>query len=170
MRASGDDALNRPGAIPAARSNGFSFPVPDAPSIARRVAPADDDEPAPTTAQLDAACRDLIVADVVAFAGVGLRGHVLQPTLAYRTIRRVVAMGPGGVAAVKPRLQHVMKVATPAGQIYAAVLMREIDPAAARAFWQGRVADQDRVSTFIGCVQSYTTVAEFAEDQLSVAG
>jgi hypothetical protein len=125
---------------------------------------------AATTATLEAACRELVTAEVVAFGGVGLRGHVLPPTMAYRTLREVIAAGPAGVAAVKPRLQEVMRVATPAGKIYAGVLMREVDPAAARAFWQAQVADHTRVSTFIGCVRGSTTLAEFAGDQLSAAG
>jgi hypothetical protein len=158
MRANGEPPVERSsGDAPA--TNGKQHPPSGSSSRS---------EAAPTPAQLDAAYRDLIKADVVAFAGVGLRGHLLEPTLAYRTVRRAIAIGQGGAAAVKPKLEHIMRAGTPAGKVYAAVLMREVDPAAARTFWKSVSGESTPISTFIGCVRGRTTVAQFAEDQLSV--
>jgi hypothetical protein len=110
------------------------------------------------------ALRELASADLVAFGGVGLMSRVLPVTEAYRTLDRAVARDG---AALRPHLDWLLTNATPAGKVYAAALMDNLDPAAARTAWQTLAGEPSEITTFVGCVMNKATLAEYAGDRLA---
>jgi hypothetical protein len=110
------------------------------------------------------ALREIASADLVAFGGVGLMSRVLPVTEAYRTLDRAVARDG---AALRPHLDWLLTNATPAGKVYAAALMENLDPAVARTAWQTLAGEPSEITTFVGCVMNKTTLAEYAGDRLA---
>jgi hypothetical protein len=111
------------------------------------------------------ALGELAHADVLAFGGVGLASQVLPATEAFHALCGAVDNGAG--ASLRPALEELLRSATPAGKVYAALLLTRLDPVAGRAAWQGLARDRAEVTTFSGCVMNKTTLAEYAADQLS---
>jgi hypothetical protein len=110
------------------------------------------------------ALRELVSADLVAFAGVGLISRVLPVTEAYRTLDAAVARDG---AALRPRIEWLLANATPAGKVYAATLMQRLDPVAGRAAWQSLAKEPAEITTFVGCVMNKTSLSEYVGDRLS---
>ncbi|GAA1801161.1 hypothetical protein HC028_08410 [Planosporangium flavigriseum] len=109
--------------------------------------------------ELERALQELERADVVAFGGVGFAGEVLSVTRAFDAI--VEQLSPE----LHPRLDRLFDRASPAGRVYAAVLLGRIDPDAGRHAWQRLEGDRAPVETFSGCVKNRTTLAEYAAAQ-----
>jgi hypothetical protein len=107
--------------------------------------------------------RELASADVVAFAGVGLMSRVLPVTEAYRTMS--AAVGRDG-AALRPHLDWLLTNGTPAGKVYGATLLRELDPEAAAEAWQSLATERGDITTFSGCILNKVPLARYAADQL----
>jgi hypothetical protein len=103
----------------------------------------------------------LAKADTVAFGGVGIAGNTLPPTEAYEKL--AAARDP----ALKPALERLLDTATPAGKVYAAVLLDHLDPAAGREAWQRLSRESAVVDTFSGCIAGRTTLAEYAAARLN---
>jgi hypothetical protein len=103
----------------------------------------------------------LAKADTVAFGPVGFAARTLPATEAYDRLAEV--RDPG----LRPKLERLVAKATPAGKVYAALLLRRLDPEAGRRAWQRLAADRAEVSTFSGCVGGRTTLAEYAAAQLT---
>jgi hypothetical protein len=101
-------------------------------------------------------------ADVLAFGPVGFAGAVLPVTQAYYDVAE--ALERDGEA-LRPRLERLLDTATPAGRLYAADLLYQLDPAAGRQAWHRLVGDGTEVRTFSGCVMGQTTVGEYAGEQ-----
>jgi hypothetical protein len=98
--------------------------------------------------------RVLEKADVVAFGGVGFAGQVLPVTQAYDAVAADLS------ADLAPRLERLLDRATPAGKVYAAVLLTRLG--AGDAAWRRLAGDSSPVATFTGCVRGRTTLAEYA--------
>nr|WP_205862279.1 hypothetical protein [Planosporangium thailandense] len=99
---------------------------------------------------------DLERAETVAFGGVGFAGEVLPETRAFDTIAERCT------PALRPRLERLLDAASPAGRVYAAVLIGRMDPEAGRQAWDRLAGDRAPVDTFSGCVRNRTTLAEYA--------
>jgi hypothetical protein len=109
--------------------------------------------------RLAAHLRELERADVVAFGGVGFAGELLPVTRAYEAVAGELTDG------LRPDLDHLLERGTPAGKVYAAVLLGRLDPAAGRAAWRRLAGDQSPVATFTGCIQGSSTLGEYAAAQ-----
>lgn len=105
--------------------------------------------------------KDLAKADVVAFGGVGFVGEILPVTKAYHALAHEVDEHG---KTLRPHIERLLTDATPAGRVYAATLLNRLDPAAGQAAWRRLSRDHAKVRTFIGCVMSQTTVADYASD------
>jgi hypothetical protein len=116
------------------------------------------------TDRTDAQLRDIGEATVVAFGGVGLASRILPATEAYLAL----SQSDDG-ARLRPKLDKLLKTATPAGKVYGALLLDRLDPAAGRAAWQRLAKDRSEVTTFSGCIMDKTTLAEYATEHLRSA-
>jgi hypothetical protein len=103
--------------------------------------------------------RVLEKADVVAFGGVGFAGEVLPVTRSFDALAELLTED------LRPSLERLLTRATPAGKVYAAVLLGRLDPAAGRDAWRRLSGDRATVATFSGCVKGRTTLAEYASAQ-----
>jgi hypothetical protein len=110
---------------------------------------------------MDKHLRTLAKAGTVAFGGVGFAGTILPETAAFDALAAEV--GHRG-AALRPGLERLVATATPAGKVYAAILLGRIDPAAGRDAWRKLAHDKSPVDTFSGCIMGQTTLAEYARD------
>jgi len=115
--------------------------------------------------ELAAAVRELARADVVAFGGVGFAGQILPVTEAYRTVAALAGQGNE----VRTQVEWLLATGSAAGKVYAATLLETIDSAAARAAWRTLSTDPSELVTFSGCMQTRTTLAEYALER-SAAG
>jgi hypothetical protein len=106
----------------------------------------------------------LAEAGTIAFGGVGIASTTLPETEAYFALGKR-ASGPAA-AQLRPALEHLLARATPAGKVYAADLLGQLDPEAGRQAWQRLTTDHAPVSTFTGCVMGRTTLAEYAHGRL----
>jgi hypothetical protein len=111
------------------------------------------------TGSLKDAAKELAKADVLAFGGVGLVGRILPPTEAYLRLAGALAAEPGEV---RKQAEWLLRKGSAAGKAYAATLLDQIDPAAARSAWESLAGDKDELTTFQGCVMGRTTLAEYA--------
>jgi hypothetical protein len=103
----------------------------------------------------------LAKADTVAFGPVGFASRTLPATEAYEKL--AAARDP----ALRPALERLLSKATPAGKVYAAVLLGHLDPAAGREAWQRLSRERAEVSTFSGCMAGRTTLADYAAARLN---
>jgi hypothetical protein len=103
--------------------------------------------------------QELERAEVVAFGGVGFAGEVLSVTKAFDTVAEQLS------PALRPRLGRLLDRASPAGRVYAAVLLGRVDREAGREAWERLAGDRAPVETFSGCVKNRTTLAEYAAAQ-----
>ena len=108
---------------------------------------------------LGAAVRELAKADVVAFGGVGLVGRILPATEAYLAVADAVAREPDKA---RPELDWLLANGSPAGKVYAATLLDQLDPAAGRDAWRHLTGEAGELTTFQGCIMDRTTLAEYA--------
>lgn len=108
----------------------------------------------------DKPLKALEKASSLAFGGIGITGAVLPETQAYEDL--AVARDP----ALVPPLERLLDRATPAGKVYAALLLARLDPEAGRRAWQRLAGDPSEFSTFSGCVMGSSTLAEYAAAQL----
>ena len=105
--------------------------------------------------ELDRHLKEIEKADVVAFGGVGFAGQILPVTQAYDALSTQLTDD------LRPKLEKLVRKATPAGKVYAATLLDRLDPAAGRDAWRRLAADTAKVDTFTGCVKERTTLAEY---------
>jgi hypothetical protein len=106
--------------------------------------------------ELDKQLKVLEKADVVAFGGVGFAGQILPVTEAYHAVAGRLT------DELRPKLDKLLKKATPEGKVYAANLLAQLDPAAGREAWHRLAGDSAKLDTFTGCVKARTTLAEYA--------
>jgi hypothetical protein len=106
--------------------------------------------------ELERHMRELESAEVVAFGGVGFAGEVLPVTRAFDAVADRLSL------AVRPRLERLLDRASPAGRVYAAMLLGRLDPGEGKKAWQRLAEDRAPVETFTGCVRNRTTLAEYA--------
>lgn len=106
--------------------------------------------------ELERYFRDLEKAETVAFGGVGFAGEMLPETRAFAVVAERCT------PALRPRLERLLDAASPAGRVYAAVLLERVDPATGREAWDRLADDGAPVETFIGCIKNRTTLAEYA--------
>jgi hypothetical protein len=109
--------------------------------------------------ELERHLQELERAEVVAFGGVGFAGQVLSVTRAFDAVAEQLS------PELRPRLGRLLDRASPAGRVYAAVLLGRLDPQAGEAAWQRLADDRAPVETFSGCVKNRTTLAEYAAAQ-----
>jgi hypothetical protein len=109
--------------------------------------------------QLDA----LQHAETVAFGPVGFAARTLPVTEAYYELAEHLT------PALRPGLDRLLRKASPAGKVYAAVLLSKLDPRAGRQAWHRLAGDRSAVGTFSGCIMGETTLADYAAAQLSSA-
>ncbi|MEH0842562.1 hypothetical protein V6U81_09255 [Micromonospora sp. CPCC 205711] len=114
--------------------------------------------------ELDAAIRELAKADTLAFGGVGIASQILPATEAYRHVEAALREHP---ERARKKVDWLLTHASPAGRAYAAVLLEEVDPAAAREAWTALRDDEGGFTTFSGCVMGTTTLREYATDRLA---
>ncbi|BCL14999.1 hypothetical protein [Micromonospora sagamiensis] len=114
--------------------------------------------------QIERDAEQLAGTDTVAFAGVGFAARILPETEAYRRLEAALPEHPDEVRA---RVDWLLEHGSPAGRAYAATLLEEIDPVAARTAWR-RLADSDgEFVTFAGCIMGHRTLREYATEQLA---
>jgi hypothetical protein len=106
--------------------------------------------------ELERQLQELERADVVAFGGVGFAGELMSVTRAFDAVAEQLSPD------LHPRLDRLLDRASPAGRVYAAVLLGRLDPQAGREAWQRLAGDRAPVETFTGCVKNRTTLAEYA--------
>ncbi|WP_433530729.1 hypothetical protein ACQPYA_00865 [Micromonospora sp. CA-263727] len=116
--------------------------------------------------ELTAAVSELAAAGRVAFGGVGIVGSLLPETEAYQRVAAVVADHP---EKVRDQLDRLLATGAPAGRVYAATLLGQLDPAAGRAAWIALRGDPAELHTATGCVLGQTTVGEYAAERLAGA-
>jgi hypothetical protein len=107
--------------------------------------------------------RELAGADVVAFGGVGLMNRVLPVTEAYRAASAAVLRERD---AIRPHLDWLLRHGTPAGKVYGATLLRELDPDAAEDAWRQLATEGGDVTTFSGCIMNKISLADYAAAQV----
>ncbi|WP_020670631.1 hypothetical protein [Amycolatopsis nigrescens] len=105
--------------------------------------------------ELDDVFDQLRTADVVAFGGVGFANELLPVTEAYRRAR---AAGD----AARDRAEQLLTDGSPAGRVYAATLLGELDPAAGEQAWHRLSTDESQVTVFDGCLQAERSVRTYA--------
>ncbi|GIJ27924.1 hypothetical protein Vqi01_30860 [Micromonospora qiuiae] len=115
---------------------------------------------------LAAAIARLADAGTVAFGGVGLAGSLLPETEAYQRVAAAIAEQPDEV---REQLHRLLSAGAPAGRVYAATLLEQLDPAAGRAAWTALRGDPAELPTMTGCVMGTTTVGEYAVERLTGA-
>jgi hypothetical protein len=111
---------------------------------------------------VEAQLRELAKAGAVAFGGVGIAGTVLPETAAYDTLAEEAAEHG---ATLRLHLERLLSTATPAGKVYAALLLDRVDPEAGRDAWRRLAGDRSPVQTFQGCIAGRTTLAEYAANR-----
>ena len=111
----------------------------------------------------DERLQALRTATTLALGPVGIAAQVLPATQAYFELAD--ARDPK----LKRDLERLVDKATPAGKVYAALLLDQLDRAAGRRAWQRLTRDRSPVSTFTGCIMGQTTLAEYAAGQLAAA-
>ncbi|MEV4654702.1 hypothetical protein [Micromonospora sp. NPDC049301] len=116
--------------------------------------------------ELGAAVDELVVADTLAFGGVGFAGTLLPVTEAYQRVEAALDDHP---EEVRRQLDRVLAEGSPAGRAYAATLLERIDPVAARTVWTSLRDDPTEFSTFVGCVMGRSTLGEYATRRLAAA-
>lgn len=114
--------------------------------------------------ELAAAVAELATAGTVAFGGVGIVGSMLPETEAYQRVAAAVTDHPDEV---RDQLDRLLATGSPAGRVYAATLLMELDPAAGRAAWTALRGDPAELPTATGCVLDSTTVGEYAAERLA---
>ncbi|KXK59248.1 hypothetical protein AWW66_25370 [Micromonospora rosaria] len=115
-------------------------------------------------AGLDAAAGVLAEAGTLAFGGVGLAGAVLPDTEAYRRLEQAL---PSRAGEVRARLDWLLANGSPTGRAYAATLLEQVDPAAARIAWTALRADDAVLTSFTGCLLEQVTLGEYAARRLA---
>ncbi|MFG1802314.1 hypothetical protein ACGFI4_19380 [Micromonospora carbonacea] len=116
--------------------------------------------------RLDAAVRELAGTDTLAFGGVGFAGTVLPETEAYFEVERQLDAHPGRA---RRKVDWLLAHGSPAGRAYAATLLGRVDPAAARAAWEGLRGSGAELVTFAGCIMGRTRLGDYAAAQLNSA-
>ncbi|MEV4845261.1 hypothetical protein AB0K20_18880 [Micromonospora matsumotoense] len=114
--------------------------------------------------ELDAAVRELAAADTVAFGGVGFAGTLLPVTEAYRRVEEAFGRRP---RQAREQVDWLLRHGSPAGRAYAAALLEQVDPAAARDAWTTLCDEDDEFTTFTGCTMATTTLSGYAADRLA---
>jgi hypothetical protein len=113
---------------------------------------------------LDAAIQELAGAHTLAFGGVGFASTLLPVTEAYLRVEQMLAERPDEV---RRKLDWLLEHGSPAGRAYAATLLEQVDPAAARTAWTGLRADGSEFTTFSGCVMTRSTLGQYASERLA---
>jgi len=115
-------------------------------------------DPTDPTDATAAALAEIQQAGMLAFGGIGFASRMPAEAEAYYTLRDAISDG----ADLRAELTRLVEQATPAGRLYAAQLLEQVDPAAAAQAWQQLSGDQAEVQTGAGCIIDATTVAEYA--------
>lgn len=116
-------------------------------------------QPVALTTELAHALDELARARRVAFGGFGIAGVILPATKAFRT---VLASG----AEVRGSVERLFQDATPAGRVYAAVLLTAMDPKAGRVAWQQLSTQTGTVEVANGCAITEGPIATLAANEL----
>jgi hypothetical protein len=114
--------------------------------------------------ELGRAVAKLAHAGTVAFGGVGIAGSLLAETEAYQRVAAATADHP---EEIRDLLDRLLTTGTPAGRVYAAILLERLDPAAGRAAWAALRGDCAELNTITGCIMGSTTVGEYAAERLA---
>jgi hypothetical protein len=109
--------------------------------------------------ELELHLQELEKAEVVAFGGVGFAGEVLPVTQHYFAVAENLS------PELRPRLDRLLDRATPAGRVYAALLLARLDSEAGNDAWHRLEGDRSPVETFSGCVKARTTLAAYVAAQ-----
>jgi hypothetical protein len=96
----------------------------------------------------------------------GLQGRALgfaaRPSRLYQAFEQAAQSGK----AIRPTLERLLGEATPAGRIYVAMLLIEIDPQAGRQALEQMRSDQTPITEASGCISMQTTVGAAVDDIL----
>lgn len=95
----------------------------------------------------------------------GLQGRALgamaRPSKLYQAFEQARQAGPN-----RPNLERLLREATPAGRIYAAMLLVKLDPKAGRQALDQMRSDQTPLTVAAGCTIMKTTVGAAVDDIL----
>jgi hypothetical protein len=95
----------------------------------------------------------------------GLQGRALgamaRPSKLYQAFEQAGQAGP-----TRPNLERLLREATPAGRIYAAMLLVKLDPKAGRQALDQMRSDQTPLTVAAGCTIMKTTVGAAVDDIL----
>jgi hypothetical protein len=113
-----------------------------------------------TKSALKNALNVLSRAGTVAFGGVGFAGVTLPETAAFREVEEAGSE-------VRPDVEKLLRHGTPAGRVYAATLLDEIDRSAGRDAWQHLARQDGDFTRADGCVFKRWQLSEYASQQLA---
>jgi hypothetical protein len=109
--------------------------------------------------------KTLAKAERVAFGPTGIGGRILPATRAYDEL---VEAGRDDPADLVPKLEKLVRTASPAGRVYAAEALTGIDPAAGRRAWERLTGESGEVMSINGCIAGRSTLSEYATQRLAV--
>jgi hypothetical protein len=96
----------------------------------------------------------------------GLQGRALgataRPSQLYQAFEQAITAG----SKIRPEIEWLLDEATPAGRIYAAMLLVKLDPKAGRQALESMQSDQTPMSAASGCTTLQTTVGAAVNDIL----
>jgi len=108
--------------------------------------------------------KALAKAERVAFGPTGIGGRILPET---RAFDELVEAGREAPAGLRPKLEKLLRDASPAGKVYAAEALTSIDPPAGRRAWERLTGEPGEVMSINGCIPGRTTLAEYASQRLA---
>jgi hypothetical protein len=89
-------------------------------------------------------------------------GAVAKPSQLYQAFEQALKSGKS----IRPEIEQLLREATPAGRIYAAMLLVKLDPKAGRQLLEQMKSDQTALTEASGCRSSQTSVGAAVADIL----
>jgi hypothetical protein len=124
-----------------------------------------DRQPVPKLAATKAPKPNLPTALEILRTAAGLQGRALgataRPSKLYQAFEQSLQAVPN-----RPNLERLLREATPAGGIYAAMLLVKLDPKAGRQALDQMRSDQTPLTVAVGCTTMKTTVGAAVDDIL----
>jgi hypothetical protein len=92
-------------------------------------------------------------------------GFAAVKSVTYQAFEEAIAQG----SQIRPEIEYVLQAGTPAGRVYAAVLLRRLDEQAGEAAITQLRTEEVMVMRFSGCDRSPVSMAEAIDDMLRYA-
>jgi hypothetical protein len=102
-----------------------------------------------------------ILLEASSFSGSAVGVAAVKPET-YKAYEQAIAVGK----TIRPEIEYLLQNAKPGGRIYAALLLRRIDPVAGKQALESLRSDQTKLLFFSGCSPDETTVSALAVEFL----